>query len=115
MRLEEYFSKHSEIFEGLKKGAIINYTVGERKFHVEVGDGIQVADGASKEADLEVKMSEAAERKLVKTPPGEYPKVFGELFLSPEGDAWVEIELVKPMEELLSKGYGEWARRAGVM
>ena len=115
MRLEEYFSKHPEIFNGLERGAVINYTIGERKFHIVVGDDIQVMEGVSREADLEVKLSEAAERKLVETPPEEYPKVFGELFLSPEGDAWVEIELVKPMEELLSKGYGEWAKRARVM
>ena len=115
MDLKTYLARHPEIFVGLKKGCIINYRVEGNKFHVKIGDVVEVADGLAENAALEIRVSRSAERRLVEVSPEDYPRVFGELFLSPQGDSWIEIELMKPMEELLEKGYGEWARKAGVM
>lgn len=114
--LMDYLRVHPEIFRELREECKLQYRIDGEEFVVErTRDGIEVRQGAEA-SDIELIISREAARKLMEAKTKqEYMKLFAEYYLHPTDDLSIDIELKKPTKKLMSLGYGEWAKKAGIM
>lgn len=113
-----YLSKHPKIFDGLKKGAVIDYIIGDERFHVHVTGkkSIDVIPRRAENPDVELTFSEGAVRHLVTfESEDDYAAQFGEFFKEPTDDKWIKFNLRLNIVKLLMKGYRKFAQKAGLI
>lgn len=114
----EYLRAHPKIFDGLKKGAVIDYIIGEERFHILiVAKGkIEVIPQRAENPDVELTFSEGAVSKLVTIPSeDDYAAQFGLFFKEPTDDEWIKFNLRLNIVKLLMKGYRKFAQKAGLI
>jgi len=118
MQFIEYLSAHPKIFEGLKKGAVIDYDIEGDRFHVLVTgkSEIEVPPIRAENPDVELTFSPKAVEKLVALDSVvDYAKQFGALFKEPTDEEWIKFNLRLNIVKLLMKGYRKFAQRAGLI
>ncbi len=114
-RFMEYLRAHPRIFEGLRRGAVIDYDVEGDRFHVRVtgNNQIEVVPRRAENPDVELMFSPAAVEQLVALEDElEYASRFGLLFKEPTEEAWIRFNLRLNIPKLLLKGYRKFAQRA---
>ena len=117
-RQSAYLSKHPKIFDGLKKGAVIDYDIEGDRFHVLVtGKGtIDVLPIRAENPDVELTFSpKGVESLIVLDSEIDYAAQFGKLFKEPTDDEWIKFNLRLNIVKLLMKGYRKFAQRAGLI
>ena len=111
-------SKHPKIFEGLKKGAVIDYDIEGDRFHVLVTgkSQIEVPPIRAENPDVELTFSSKGVEKLIALDSEvEYAAQFSDLFKNLTDDEWIEFNLRLNIVKLLMKGYRKFAQRAGLI
>lgn len=114
----EYLRKHPLIFDGLKKGAVIDYDIEGDRFHVLVIDKnkIEVSPVRAENPDVELLFApKAVERLITYKSEDEYAAKFGLLFKEPTEDEWIKFVLRLNIVKLLMKGYRKFAQKAGLL
>jgi Fe-S oxidoreductase len=114
----DYLSIHPLIFDGLKKGAVIDYDLEGDRFHVLVVGKreIEVNPVRAENPDVELMFSPAAVEKLVSfESEDDYAKQFGMFFKEPTDDEWIKFVLRRNIVKLLMKGYRKFAQKAGLI
>lgn len=114
----DYLSIHPLIFDGLKKGAVIDYDLDGDRFHVLVVSkgSIEVKPIRAENPDVELMFSPAAVEKLVSfESEDDYAKQFGMFFKEPTEEAWIKFVLRLNIVKLLMKGYRKFAQKAGLI
>lgn len=114
----EYLLGHPKIFDGLKPDAVIDYIIGEARFHVRVvrkGE-IEVIPRRAENPDVELTFSESAVKILTSLDSEEdYAAQFGLFFKEPTDDEWIKFNLRRNIVKLLMKGYRRFAQKAGLI
>ncbi len=113
-----YLRDHPKIFDGLKPDAVIDYIVGEDRFHVRVvkKGKIEVVPIRAENPDVELTFSEEAVRTLIQIPSeDDYAAQFGLFFKEPTEDKWIKFNLRRNIVKLLMKGYRKFAQKAGLI
>ncbi|TFH05185.1 MAG: hypothetical protein E4H14_13275, partial [Candidatus Thorarchaeota archaeon] len=113
-----YLSIHPKIFEGLKKGAVIDYDLEGDRFHVLVTDKsqIDVNPFRAENPDVELIFAPKAVEKLITfVNEDEYAARFGFFFKEPTDDEWIKFVLRLNIVKLLMKGYRKFAQKAGLI
>ena len=114
----QYLQKHPLIFDGLKTGAVIDYEVGEERFHVEVvdKDRIEVRPTRAENPDVVLTFSPKAVEKLTSfESEDDYAAQFGLFFKEPTDIEWIRFVLRRNIVKLLMKGYRKFAQKAGLI
>ncbi|MHA1390585.1 MAG: (Fe-S)-binding protein, partial [Candidatus Thorarchaeota archaeon] len=114
----EYLRAHPKIFEGLKKGATIDYDIEGDRFHVFVTrkSQIDVNPVRAENPDVELMFSPKAVEELVTfKSEDDYAARFGLLFKEPTDDQWIKFVLRLNIVKLLMKGYRKFAQKAGLI
>ncbi|MHA1908645.1 MAG: heterodisulfide reductase-related iron-sulfur binding cluster [Candidatus Thorarchaeota archaeon] len=114
----EYLSKHPLIFDGLKKEAVIDYEIGEDRFHVEVVGKreIEVHPIRAENPDVVLTFAPKAVEKLTTFErEDDYAAQFGLFFKEPTDDEWIKFDLRRNIVKLLMKGYRKFAQKAGLI
>jgi len=114
----EYLKEHPKIFEGLKKGATIDYDIEGDRFHVLLTgkSQIDVNPVRAENPDVELMFSPKAVEELVTyKSEDEYAARFGLLFKEPTDDQWIKFVLRLNIVKLLMKGYRKFAQKAGLI
>ncbi len=114
----EYLGNHPLIFDGLKKGAVIDYDLEGDRFHVLVTgrNEIQVNPVRAENADVELLFaSKAVEELITYNSEDEYAARFGFLFKVPTDEKWIKFVLRLNIVKLLMKGYRKFAQKAGLL
>ncbi|MHA1633653.1 MAG: (Fe-S)-binding protein [Candidatus Thorarchaeota archaeon] len=114
----EYLTAHPKIFEGLKKGATIDYDLEGDRFHVLVTgkSQIDVNPVRAENPDVELIFSpKAVETLITYKSEDEYATRFGLFFKEPTGDEWIKFVLRLNIVKLLMKGYRKFAQKAGLI
>ena len=114
----EYLSSHPLIFEGLKKGAVIDYDIEGDRFHVLVTgkNEIDVLPVRAENPDVELFFSsKGVEKLIVQKSEDEYAAQFGLLFKEPSDEEWIKFVLRLNIVKLLMKGYRKFAQKAGLI
>ncbi|MFX1369350.1 MAG: (Fe-S)-binding protein [Promethearchaeota archaeon] len=114
----QYLAKHPLIFEGLKKGAVIDYEIEGSRFHVEVTgrNKIEVRPIRADNPDVELTFSPKAVEKLITfDSERDYAAQFGLFFKEPTDAEWIRFNLRLNIVKLLMKGYRKFAQRAGLI
>ena len=114
----EYLRRHPKIFDGLKKGAVIDYDINGDRFHVLVTgkNKIEVNPVRAENPDVELMFSEAAVERLIQFErEDEYAAQFGRFFKEPTDDEWIKFNLRLNIVKLLMKGYRKFAQKAGLL
>ncbi len=118
IRFMEYLSDHPKIFEGLKKGAVIDYIIDKDRFHVLITgkNKIDVIPHRAENPDVELTFSPKAVEELVSIPSeNDYAKQFGLFFKEPTEEKWIKFNLKMNVVKLLMKGYRKFAQKAGLI
>lgn len=118
LKFMEYLVEHPLIFDGLKKGAIIDYEIADNRFHIEVvGKGkVEAKPHRAENPDVELMFSHAAVETLVSfDSEDEYAAQFGKFFKEPTDDKWIRFNLRLNIVKLLMKGYRKFAQKAGLI
>lgn len=113
-----YLSDHPMIFDGLKKGAIIEYEISDSRFHIEVlgKRDIKAKPDRAENPDVELMFSPAAVETLVTfDSEDEYAAQFGKFFKEPTDEKWIRFNLRLNIVKLLMKGYRKFAQKAGLI
>ncbi|MHA1741361.1 MAG: (Fe-S)-binding protein [Candidatus Thorarchaeota archaeon] len=113
-----YLRKHPKIFDGLKKGAVIDYDIDGDRFHVLITGkrAIEVRPVRAENPDVELTFSRAAvERLITFESEDEYAAQFGKFFKEPTEDEWIKFNLRLNIVKLLMKGYRKFAQKAGLI
>jgi heterodisulfide reductase subunit D len=114
----EYLRGHPLIFDGLKKGAVIDYDIDGDRFHVLVIDKreIKVSPVRAENPDVELMFSPKAVEKLITYKnEDEYAARFGLFFKEPTDEEWIKFVLRLNIVKLLMKGYRKFAQKAGLI
>jgi heterodisulfide reductase subunit D len=114
----EYLRAHPLIFDGLKKGAVIDYDIEGDRFHVFVVDKneIQVNPVRAENPDVELMFApRAVEQLITYSSEDEYAAQFGLFFKEPTEDKWIKFVLRLNIVKLLMKGYRKFAQKAGLI
>lgn len=114
----EYLRAHPKIFEGLKKGATIDYDIEGDRFHVFVTgkSQIDVSPVRAENPDVELLFSPMAVEELITyKSEDDYAARFGLLFKEPTDDKWIKFVLRLNIVKLLMKGYRKFAQKAGLI
>jgi hypothetical protein len=114
----EYLSAHPLIFEGLKKGATIDYVIEGERFHVLVTgkNEIDVNPVRAENPDVELLFAPKAVEKLITfEKEDDYAARFGLFFKEPTDDEWIKFVLRLNIVKLLMKGYRKFAQKAGLI
>ena len=118
LKFMEYLEGHPMIFDGLKKGAIIDYEIEDSRFHIEIiGKGDVIAKPQRAEnPDVELMFSPAAVETLITfTSEDRYAEQFGKFFKEPTDLKWIRFNLRLNIVKLLMKGYRKFAQKAGLI
>ena len=118
LKFMEYLVEHPLIFDGLKKGAIIDYEIEDSRFHIEVVEKREVEANPhrAENPDVELMFSPAAVEILVSFgSEDEYAAQFGKFFKEPTDDKWIRFNLRLNIVKLLMKGYRKFAQKAGLI
>jgi len=113
-----YLTAHPKIFEGLKKGATIDYDLEGDRFHVFVTgkSQIDVNPVRAENPDVELIFAPKAVEKLITfDSEDEYAARFGLFFKEPTDDEWIKFVLRLNIVKLLMKGYRKFAQKAGLI
>ncbi|MFW9770508.1 MAG: (Fe-S)-binding protein, partial [Candidatus Thorarchaeota archaeon] len=113
-----YLTKHPLIFDGLKKGAIIDYEIMDSRFHIEVVGkrDVEARPHRAENPDVELMFSPAAVETLVTfDSEDQYAAQFGKFFKEPTDDKWIRFNLRLNIVKLLMKGYRKFAQKAGLI
>ncbi|MGY5875529.1 MAG: (Fe-S)-binding protein [Candidatus Thorarchaeota archaeon] len=113
-----YLAAHPLIFDGLKKGAVIDYEIEGDRFHIEVIDKrqIKVHPRRAENPDVELTFAPKAVETLVSfASEDEYAAKFGYFFKKPTDDEWIRFNLRLNIVKLLMKGYRKFAQKAGLI
>jgi heterodisulfide reductase subunit D len=114
----KYLAAHPLIFDGLKKGAVIDYEIEGDRFHVEIVGKrqIEVHPKRAENPDVELTFAPKAVETLVTfTSEDEYAAKFGYFFKKPTDDEWIRFNLRLNIVKLLMKGYRKFAQKAGLI
>ncbi len=114
----DYLAAHPRIFEGLKKGAVIDYELEGDRFHVLVTgkSQIDVNPVRAENPDVELIFAPKAVEKLITfDSEDEYAARFGLFFKEPTDDDWIKFVLRLNIVKLLMKGYRKFAQKAGLI
>ncbi|MCF2136983.1 MAG: (Fe-S)-binding protein [Candidatus Thorarchaeota archaeon] len=114
----EYLRRHPKIFDGLKKGAVIDYDIDGDRFHILVTGKkqIDVIPVRAENPDVELMFSPAAVERLVQfDSEDEYAAQFGRFFKEPTDDEWIKFNLRLNIVKLVMKGYRKFAQKAGLL
>ena len=116
-KLASYLLANPEIFDTLAEGIRINYIVESDVFLLYKRSGrVVVEKRRDPEGDLDITISrEAVEKLTACRTPEEYIRLFGEIFNNPKPPLRIDLKLLKPTSQLMKKGYGRWAKKAGVL
>ncbi len=117
-RFMRYLVDHPLIFDGLKRDALIDYIIGDDRFHVLVlGKGrIEVNPIRGENPDVELTFSpKAVERLISQKSEDEYAAQFGLFFKEPTDEEWIKFNLRRNIVKLLMKGYRRFAQKAGLI
>ncbi|MGY5871414.1 MAG: (Fe-S)-binding protein [Candidatus Thorarchaeota archaeon] len=118
LKFMEYLVQHPMIFDGLKKGAIIDYEIENSRFHIEIVGKREVKANPhrAENPDVELMFSPAAVEVLVSfDSEDEYAAQFGKFFKEPMDDKWIRFNLRLNIVKLLMKGYRKFAQKAGLI
>ncbi|MFW9794270.1 MAG: (Fe-S)-binding protein [Candidatus Thorarchaeota archaeon] len=118
LKFMSYLSKHPMIFDGLKKGAIIDYEIMDSRFHIEVVGKCEVdaKPHRAENPDVELMFSPAAVATLITfESEDEYAAQFGKFFKEPTDEKWIRFNLRLNIVKLLMKGYRKFAQKAGLI
>ncbi len=113
-----YLKAHPMIFDGLRKGAVIDYDIEGDRFHVLVVEkgSIEVNPVRGENPDVELFFSPAAVEKLVTfDSEDDYARQFGMFFKEPTDNEWIKFVLRRNIVKLLLKGYRKFAQKAGLI
>lgn len=114
----DYLRGHPLIFEGLKKGAVIDYDLEGSRFHVVVTgkNEITVKPVRAENPDVELLFAPKAVEKLITYDSEDgYAARFGLFFKEPTDDEWIKFVLRLNIVKLLMKGYRKFAQKAGLI
>jgi Fe-S oxidoreductase len=118
LRFMSYLAEHPMIFDGLKKGAVIDYEISDSRFHIEVVGKRQVEakPHRAENPDVELMFSpDAVETLVTFDSEDEYAAQFGKFFKEPTDDKWIRFNLRLNIVKLLMKGYRKFAQKAGLI
>ncbi|MHA2022373.1 MAG: heterodisulfide reductase-related iron-sulfur binding cluster, partial [Candidatus Thorarchaeota archaeon] len=114
----DYLAAHPRIFDGLKKGAVIDYDLEGDRFHVLVTGKSQITVNSvrAENPDVELMFAPKAVEKLITfDKEDEYAARFGLFFKEPTDDEWIKFVLRLNIVKLLMKGYRKFATKAGLI
>ncbi|MGY5852871.1 MAG: (Fe-S)-binding protein [Candidatus Thorarchaeota archaeon] len=114
----KYLAAHPLIFDGLKKGAVIDYEIEGDRFHVEVIGKREIAVHPRRAENPDVELTfapKAVETLVTFTSEDEYASKFGYFFKKPTDDEWIRFNLRLNIVKLLMKGYRKFAQKAGLI
>jgi len=123
-KLMRYLQEHAYIFEGIDPGCTIDYEIVDAqteqplfRFFVRVEEqGITVQRGSSEDPDVLLQITMPAVEELVRTDSyEEYARLFGSFYNDPTEEKWIDAYLKRSTKTLLRKGYGRFAREAGLL
>jgi len=117
LQFMNYLTEHPLIFDGLKKGAVIDYAITDSRFHIEVVGKreIEAKPHRAENPDVELMFSPAAVETLVTfDSEDEYAAQFGKFFKEPTDEKWIRFNLRLNIVKLLMKGYRKFAQKAGL-
>jgi len=123
-KLMRYLQEHAYIFEGIDPGCTIDYEIVDAqteqplfRFFVRVEkQGITVQRGSSEDPDVLLQITMPAVEELVRTSSyEEYAQLFGSFYNDPTEEKWIDAYLKRSTKTLLRKGYGRFAREAGLL
>ncbi len=117
-RFMEYLRAHPKIFDGLKRGAVIDYDIDGDRFHVLVTgkSAIEVQPVRAENPDVELLFSRGAVERLIQNESeDDYAAEFGRLFKEPTDEEWIKFNLRLNIVKLLMKGYRKFAQKAGLI
>ncbi len=118
LKFMEYLTNHPMIFDGLKKGAVIDYEILDSRFHIEVTGKREVVAKPQRadNPDVELMFSPAAVNTLVTfDSEDKYAEQFGKFFKEPTDLEWIRFNLRLNIVKLLMKGYRKFAQKAGLI
>ncbi len=118
LKFMEYLTNHPMIFDGLKKGAVIDYEIEDSRFHIEVTGKREVVARPQRadNPDVELMFSLAAVNTLVTfDSEDKYAEQFGKFFKEPTDSVWIRFNLRLNIVKLLMKGYRKFAQKAGLI
>jgi len=118
LKFMEYLVAHPMIFDGLKKGAVIDYEIEDSRFHIEVigKREVMAKPQRAENPDVELMFSPAAVETLVNfASEDKYAEQFGKFFKEPTDSEWIRFNLKLNIVKLLMKGYRKFAQKAGLI